>query len=239
MPYLYTAAHDACSGGLPIMRPLVLDFPDDPRAYNLTDEYLFGRDILVAPVLEEGATERIVYLPAGAWVDFWTDTVYEGPRFLTVEAPLDVLPLFVRQGAIIPTGPDTSESLLDPLTLEIYPGIAQSFTLYEDDGETTAYQTGGYVQTRFDVTPGAGAVTCLIGEPRGGFPGYQAERTLVLKFHQRYSVYEVRSDDLVVAPCVSAQLLERAACGWWWDEGKGILALKLPRTAEAVTVRVC
>src|SRR5262249_60187364 len=105
-------------------------------------------DMLVAPIVEEGATERVVYLPAGNWVDFWTDTAYTGPRSFTVPAPLDTLPLFIRQGSILPLGPEMQyswEHPLDPLTLELYHGGDRAFALYEGDGETTRDQTGGAV----------------------------------------------------------------------------------------------
>ena len=106
------------------MRPLVLDYPCDSHVHNLGDEYLFGPEILVAPILDEGTRERTVYLPAGVWFDFWSDARHSGDRFVRVQAELDSMPLFVRQGAIIPMGPDvqySSERLLDPLTLDDLP----------------------------------------------------------------------------------------------------------------------
>ncbi len=125
LPYLYTAVYEACTTGVPLMRALVLEFPHDPNVFNLTDEYLFGPDILVAPVLDEGARERNVYLPSGVWIDFWTEAIHTGPCSLTVPAPLEILPLFIRQGAILPLGPEVQyswERPLDPLTLEVYRG---------------------------------------------------------------------------------------------------------------------
>ena len=166
LPYIYSAAREACTSGIPIMRPLVLEYPKDPHVHNLTDEYLFGRDILVAPILDEGAAERTVYLPAGGWINFWTDESCFGPHFLKVHAELDTIPLFIRQGAIIPMGPDvqySSERPLDPLTLEIYRGCDRAFTLYEDDGETSAYQNGAFAETRFETTDTPEALICHKG----------------------------------------------------------------------------
>jgi len=223
------------------MRPLVLEFPDDPRVLNLSDEYFFGPDILIAPVLDEGATERDVYLPAGVWIDFWTDTGYTGPRSLTVPAPLERLPLFIRQGAILPLGPEMQyswERPLDPLTLEIYRGADRSCSLYEDDGETVGYQTGAYVLTPFQVTESAGVLTCIVGEALGGFPGHPSERTYLLNIHHQPRVREVTCNGASVPAIDGCQSFERAAGGWWWDEAKGILTIKLPRIAKPLTVQV-
>src|SRR5262249_45581861 len=136
LPYIYNAVHVACLTGVPIMRPLVLEYPEDSQVLNMADEYLFGPDILVAPVLEQGVIERSVYLPRGNWIDYWTEKIYEGPRFITSQTQLDTIPLFVRQGAIIPLGPSmeySSQRPLNPLTLEIYRGADRVLTLYEDD----------------------------------------------------------------------------------------------------------
>jgi len=241
LPYIYTAAHEASTTGIPFMRPLVLEFPADPHVFNLDDEYLFGREILVAPVSEEGATERVVYLPNGVWVDFWTDTVYTGPRSFTVPAPLDTLPLFIRQGAILPLGPEvqySGERPLDPLTLEIYRGTDGSFTLYEDDGKTNHYQTGVYTLTPFRVTENAGVLAFTAGEAQGSFPGHQCERAYLLNIHQQPAVREVTCDGMPVPYQDAARSLELATSGWWWDETKGILAIKLQRTAKALRVEV-
>ena len=105
LPYTYTLAWQARTLGLPLMRPLVLNYPDDPRVWQLGHQFLWGDDLLVAPVTREGATAWPVYLPAGGWYDFWTGARHEGPGGITVDAPLDRLPLLVRAGAIVPMGP--------------------------------------------------------------------------------------------------------------------------------------
>ena len=241
LPYIYTAVYEACTTGVPLMRPLVLEFPHDPRVLNLSDEYLFGPDILVAPVLDEGATERDVYLPTGVWIDFWTDTVHTGPCSLTVPAPLDTLPLFIRQGAILPLGPEMQyswERPLDPLTLEIYRGADRSFSLYEDDGETTGYQTGACVLTPFQITESAGVLTCIAGEAQGSFAGHPSERAYLLNIHHQPEVREVTCNDVSVPALDSRQSFELASGGWWWDDAKEILAMKLPRTVKALMIQV-
>lgn len=134
LPYLYSQAVEAVQRSLPVLRALVLEFQDDPTVFTIDDQYLLGDSFLVAPIMEE-TNQRRVYLPAGNWVDYWTKERVTGARWLDVEAPLEVLPMWVRAGAIVPMGPVrqyVDEKPLDPLTLELYaPGQAGAFTLYE------------------------------------------------------------------------------------------------------------
>jgi alpha-D-xyloside xylohydrolase len=132
------------------MRALFMDFPNDPKVADLRDEYLFGPAILVAPVHEQGATTREVYLPAGVdWYNFWTGERSRGGQTLTVDAPIDRLPLFVRAGSIIPLGvPVRSTADPQPIAkVRVYPGADGDFALYDDDGRTYAYESGGFTET--------------------------------------------------------------------------------------------
>ncbi|KRW92167.1 alpha-glucosidase [Alicyclobacillus tengchongensis] len=146
LPYQYTLFREASETGVPIMRPLVLEYPDDPATYNLDDQFLVGCDILVAPVCRPDLRCRAVYLPAGTWVNYWTGEHLDGGRHVLVDAPLATLPLFVRAGSIIPV--DLGESNRPgQLALEIYEGKAGEVgvgRLYEDDGLTFAYREGRY-----------------------------------------------------------------------------------------------
>jgi alpha-glucosidase (family GH31 glycosyl hydrolase) len=164
-PYTYTLAWQAHQAGLPLMRPLVLNYPDDPRVWEVASEYLWGDDILVAPVTRGGATHWPVYLPAGVWHDFWTNEIFHGPVDINVPAPLDRLPLFVRAGAILPLGPVAQHwdgHAPAEMTLLVYPGGRSSFTLYEDDGETNAYRDGHYALTEFGCETSAEEVVLSI-----------------------------------------------------------------------------
>jgi alpha-glucosidase len=240
LPYTYTALHQACTSGIPIMRPLVLDFPQDPAVLNISDEYLFGPEVLVAPIMDEGATHRKVYLPAGEWIDFWNDTAYSGPKWIEVAAPLDTLPLFVRQGAIIPLGPAmqySSERGLEPLTIEIYRGAERSFTLYEDDGETSAYQSGECAETDIEVIEGAGIFTCRVGQSRGAFSPARSDRTVILNIHCQPRVRTVNCNDIQLDALSNTDSLERVQAGWCWDEGRRLLTIK-SRKAQALTVDI-
>jgi alpha-glucosidase (family GH31 glycosyl hydrolase) len=160
---------------------------------------------------------------------------------MSISAPLDTLPLFVRQGAIIPLGPEmqySSERPLDPLTLDIYRGADRSFTLYEDDGDTTAYQNGACVRTRFQVTESQGTLVCRIGEAEGNFTGYQSAQTIVLKIHRQPEAHEVRCDGAVIPAYAGGQRLDQAESGWWLDQARSVLTIKLHQTVRPLTVRV-
>ncbi len=148
LPYLYSAVHDCTITGMPIMRALWLHYPDDAVAVARDDEYLWGRDLLVAPVVEKGAMSRQVYLPHGAWYDFWTGARIEGGREITREIDLSTMPLYVRAGSILPLGPvkqHTGEKVDGPLSISIYPGADASFLLYEDDGKSFNYRKGEWM----------------------------------------------------------------------------------------------
>jgi len=147
MPYLYSATWETHTTGIPLIRSLGLSFPDDPAAWATADAYLFGPSLLVAPVFEQGATERKVYLPAGGWYDYWTGKRIEGGTTVSVPASLETMPLFVRAGSILPTGPVkqyAAEPLTEPTRLTIYPSADGRFQLYDDDGLSFAYEKGAF-----------------------------------------------------------------------------------------------
>jgi alpha-glucosidase len=177
LPFLYTVLEEAHRTGVPMFRPVLLNYPTDPDAVALDDELMVGDDLLVAPVLRPGAESRLVYLPEGVWIDYWTGARHAGRTTLRVAAPLDTVPLFVRAGAVIPTGPEMSwigEKAVDPLTFEIYPddhGQARG-TLYEDDGTSSAYLTGTLRRTEIRVEPKGGVLRATLSTSDNHFdPG--------------------------------------------------------------------
>ncbi len=145
MPYIYSLGYKTYQTGAPFMRALFMDFPDDPQAADIRDEYMFGPAFLVAPVTEQGATSRQVYLPAGTdWYNYWTNEHVHGGQTIRVDAPIECLPLFVRAGSILPLGA-AIESTSQAQKIErvrVYPGSDADFTLYDDDGKTYAYEKG-------------------------------------------------------------------------------------------------
>ena len=145
LPYNYTLAREACDTALPMMRALWLHYPADAQAVKLGNEYLWGRDLLVAPVVEKGARSRCVYLPEGAWHDWWTGKKVEGKRWIERPVDLATLPLYARGGAIVPLDPVrqyTSQPVTEPTTLRVYSGTNGAFTLYDDDGHSLGYRDG-------------------------------------------------------------------------------------------------
>jgi len=148
LPYLYSAVRECSTTGMPVMRALWLHYPDDARAAACGDQYLFGKNLLVAPVVEKGATTRQVYLPRGSWYDFWTGEPIQGGREISRDVSLDIMPLYVRAGSILPLGPIkqyTTERVDQPLSVSIYPGTDGSFLLYEDDGTSFNYRKGEWM----------------------------------------------------------------------------------------------
>ena len=149
MPYLYTAVRDGAEDGMPVMRALWLHYPDDPTAVARGDVYLWGRDLLVAPVVEQGATSRRLYLPRGTWYDWWTEERVAGGREIERAVDLATMPLYARAGAVIPLGPVKqymSEKPDGEITLVVFPGADSTSTWYEDDGESFDYRTGEWMR---------------------------------------------------------------------------------------------
>jgi alpha-glucosidase len=152
LPYLYSHAWDQYKTGMPLMRALVLDHQEDANVYNITDQYMLGDELMICPVTTKGAQTRVVYLPKGDWYDFHTGRKLGGGQWLNIVTPLDVLPMFVKAGSIIPRQPVmkyTDEKPVDLLMLDIFPGEAGHFVLYEDDGKTLDYTNGNYAETIF------------------------------------------------------------------------------------------
>lgn len=152
IPYYYSLAHETYETGAPIMRPLLMEFPNDPLVSNMTSQWLMGSGLLAAPLLNSGSSRK-VYLPACRWYDFEKNTYIDGPVNLTVYKAIDQIPVFVREGSLLPLGPvvpHTGFDTLAPLELHIYPGKNATFNFAEDDGETYNYTTNEVRRTLFN-----------------------------------------------------------------------------------------
>ena len=184
MPYIYTAAADTYHRDGSIMRGLVMDFPHDAQARTVNDEYLFGHDLLIAPVTQYGARERPVYLPRGAaWYDFHTGARYQGGATVVLAAPLERIPVLVKAGAIVPLGPVTQyvdEHPDAPLTLNVYTGADGQASLYEDDGVSKGYLRGEFsrIALRYDDKTGRLSIGARVGQ----YPGMVATREFRVRF---------------------------------------------------------
>jgi len=146
LPYTYSLAYRSYQTGAPYMRALFMDFPADPKAADIPDEYMYGPAFLVAPVTDQGATHRTVYLPAGCdWYNYWTNERLHGGQTIVADSPVETLPLFVKAGSIVPLGSevDSTQQMQTISSLRVYPGANASFSLYDDDGKTYAYEKGG------------------------------------------------------------------------------------------------
>jgi alpha-glucosidase (family GH31 glycosyl hydrolase) len=151
LPYTYTIARECCDTGLPMMRALWLHHPDDEQAVKRGDQFLWGRDVLVSPVVDKGATVRRLYVPRGTWFDFWTEEKVRGGREIERAVDLETMPLHVREGAMLPLGPPreyVDQAAPTTLSITIYPGADGAFELYEDDGRTFGYMSGEWLRLR-------------------------------------------------------------------------------------------
>lgn len=181
LPAIYTAFWQCAQSGRPIMRPVFFDWPADERAATIQDEFLFGDHLLIAPVLKLFGMERNVYVPAGEWYDWWDDRLIVGPAEFMANAPLDVLPMYVRAGAVIPMADVVQyvgEKPAEKITLHVFAGNAMSH-LYEDAGEGWEHVQGHYRHTIF-TTSWDGETLTLSRAVEGPFdPGYVTFRVVV------------------------------------------------------------
>ncbi|MFE9370694.1 NPCBM/NEW2 domain-containing protein [Streptomyces sp. NPDC006711] len=252
LPYMYSYAHDATKTGVGPVRPLALEYPDDPKA--ATDaakyEFLSGEDFLVAPVYQDTAVRDGIYLPKGTWIDYWSGRTYQGPATLDgYSAPLDTLPLFVKAGAAVPMWPGIrsyqDRTATSPLAWDIYPQGRSSFQLYEDDGVTRANRAGAFTTQRVDVTApqrGAGDVRVQVGAAKGRFAGQQTARPYQFTVHTASAPAKVEIQGRALARLGSKAAYDRAGTGWFYDASDrgGVVLVKTAtlRTDKAFDVEL-
>ena len=172
LPYLYSSVAQGHATGLPLIRALSLAWPSDAKAVMTEDEYMWGDHFLVAPVYENAATARSVYLPSAVWWDYWSNTLTEGGQSIQRAVDLETIPLYVCAGAIIPIGPVkqyTSEPAGEPITLRVYPGADGRFTWYDDDGASYRHENGEFMRVEC-VWRDADRTLTLTPDPAGRMP---------------------------------------------------------------------
>ena len=240
LPYLYNTFYQASQTGLPVMRALLLDYPNDPKAIQQNGEFLFGNDLLVAPVMEPYQIKQRVYLPQGEWFDYWTGRAYSGSREVTVYAPLKRIPIFVRGGAIIPTRQlvqYTDEAPINPLAFEVYPDGRSSSDYYEDDGSSFNYRKGAYLRERLTANDQAHALTLSVSARQGSYA--PPPRSMEFEVHhQRTRPQDVKMDGNPLAQVKTESALKDSAQGWYYDEEANILWVKFPDQGAARTVQI-
>jgi alpha-D-xyloside xylohydrolase len=180
MPYVYSLAGQSYFNDYTIMRGLIMDFQADDKVYSIGDQYMFGPSLLINPVYVDKARTRDVYLPATAgWYDLYTGEYFTGGQTIHATAPLDKMPVYVKEGSIVPAGPEiqyTTEKSADPLTLYVYTGKDASFTLYEDENVNYNYEQGKYSTIPF--TYNEATKTLTIGERQGAYSGMLETRSI-------------------------------------------------------------
>jgi alpha-glucosidase len=247
MPYLYTAMAEASRTAMPALAPAFFHFPLDLSTYDQDYDFMLGPSLLVAPVLQEDATARTVYLPAGSdWFEASTDTRHAGGLDVTVNAPLGRIPVFVRAGAVIPKGPvlqHVDEAPVLDLNIHLYPGPTTTYTLYEDDGKSLQFRQNVFLRTEFareDTTDGFAVTVSRRNDtaaPWGTPWTPPAGRHWWFEFHAvNGTPANVTVDG---APLAQA---ESEAALWGLDRGWAVagarVIVRVPETASSSTIRI-
>jgi hypothetical protein len=237
IPYTYTLAAQAHRVGLPIAQPLYLDYPGQAAAYAQPEEYLYGSNMLVAPVTSPGnVADATVWFPPGRWVDYFTGATFVGPMTTTISVPLSRMPVFVRAGGIIPE--QSSPSPSKQLVLDVFSGSSGTFDLYSDSGTGLGYTKGQYAETPITVgSIGDGsAVTnsdVTIGSARGHYPGEPPTRSYQLKVVDLTRPSQVTLDGHPIDQTSSPD-----APGWYYSAGQATVAINTPSLPTTRTFRV-
>ncbi len=220
LPYIYTYCRVAYDDALPVVRPLYLEHRSLEKAYSYPHEYMFGRELLVAPVTDSTG-EKETYLPPGEWTDYFSGKKYRGDQVVRERYPLDRLPVFVKSGSIIPLQPDvahTDQKPLDTLIVEVYGPERAEFRLYEDDGISLDYQSGKNAWTPLKFAPSSrGRYQLTIGPTKGEFNGQPTVRAYELRFHGLKQPRSVSAEGRRLSPG------QTGPQGWWWDKEKSVV----------------
>jgi alpha-glucosidase (family GH31 glycosyl hydrolase) len=245
-PYMYTLCNEAYEMGVPPVRAMVLEYPDDPVTFGTKTQYQFmsGPNMLVAPVYKSSIIRDSIYFPEGKWIDYWDGTVYEGSNFLNgYIAQLETCPVFIKAGAIIPMYPEMlydNELPKDPVTFDIYPHGSSSFEMYEDDGLSRDHRNGAYAKTIIGCMGpdfgNSGTVSIFIGESVGTYEGKPESRAYHFEVHVHGPPETVKIDNIEMAEYLTMEEWDEADEGWFYDpyEKLGIAYVKtLPKALSS------
>lgn len=215
IPYNYSNAWRMYNSSRPLMTPLLYDWFGDELTYDISDQFMFGESMMVCPVVDKGALSRPVYFPGGRWVDLWTGERIEGRQYKSFLTPIERMPIFIREGAIIPKQPVmqwVGEKPADEITFAVFPSGASRFELYEDDGISEDYKAGAYAVTRIESTLRDGVWQLAVSKPEGAFRPERHRYNVELWWDARPVSVRVDGQEL---PEVSA---DSAGEGWYFDE---------------------
>jgi alpha-glucosidase len=237
LPYLYCAMHEASRSGIPPLRPLVFDYPEDGNYTFNSTEFMFGDGLLIAPVLWPGVRNRSITLPKGEWYDYWTGKRYRGGTRIEVEAPMDKIPMFAKAGAVIPTQQVlqfSDQSPIDPLTYTVFMADSAQSEYYEDDGRSFDYEKGVFAKRTIRLTHINGKPQLTIGEVSGSYR--YPDRSVVVQL--------VGVDDQPSMVRISGEALPRVVAldsgvkGWRYDAVAKCVWMKMPDVRSEMIVTV-
>jgi alpha-glucosidase len=233
LPHIYSTMRESAETGIPAMRPMMLEFPGEAATYGMDDQFMFGSDILVAPVLRAGVTARGVYLPGGDWYDYWTGERHFGGRGIGVPVTLGSIPIFVRAGAFVfgqPVVQHTGEMPGQPLIVTLFPSGASERWLYEDAGNGFEYRRGASSRRRFSSQADQSGVTVTIGAPEGSYRA--PSRSMII------SVHTSEPSSVRVAGAALSRVENLDATERGWTVKNGAVMVKFPDRFAATEIRL-
>ena len=238
LPYLYNAMRVASATGIPPLRPLIFDYPDDRTYTSDGTEFMFGDGLLVAPVLSPGVRTRSVTLPRGEWYDYWTGKRYQGGAHVEVEAPIQRIPMFAKAGAVIPTQQIvqySDQAPINPLTITLFMADSASYEYYEDDGLSFEYQKGVVAKRPVTLSRREGKVQVVLGDVEGSYR--YPDRSLVVQIvgvDAKPADVDVSGESV---PMMAGVALAGKPSGWTYGVASHSLWVKMPdlRSKQTIT----
>jgi alpha-glucosidase (family GH31 glycosyl hydrolase) len=231
LPYEYTTARETFDTGIPMDRALPLAFPSDTNGFVNGTQFMFGSNIMVAPVSTQGASLRSVYLPAGNWIDLWGGQVLNGPVTTNWPAPIGQIPAFYRDNSITPLGPYVQSSQFDDGSqrgIRVYCSTNANYTLYDDDGASNGYRSNQFATTSISATAVSNSVAINIGGAVGSYTGQPTQRAWQVEVYCTNAVSDVIADGVSLASFTSAESLISAPSGYYVDGAEHLVRIVIP-----------
>jgi alpha-glucosidase (family GH31 glycosyl hydrolase) len=228
LPYEYTTARETFDTGVPMDRALPLAFPNDTNVLVNGSQFMFGSNIMVAPVSTQGASSRSVYLPAGTWIDLWGGQILTGPVTTNWAAPIAQIPAFYRDNSITPLGPYVESSQFDDGSqrgVRVYCSTNASYTLYDDDGASNGYLSNQFATTFITATAVSTNVTVNIAGATGSYTGQPTQRSWQVELYCTNAVSSVIADGASLSSYGSAESLVAAGAGYYVDGAEHLLRI--------------
>lgn len=247
-PYIYTYARKAYDTGLPIMRALVLEFPNDEKTFSINDQFMFGKEFLIAPVIEKGISMRNIYLPKGKWVDYNNPkTTYNGEQTIEYPVTLDVIPMFVKKGGIIPKMPIMpyiGAEKNKPISLEVFPSKNKtSFELYEDDGTSNDYKRDVFRKTKIECQETASKIDIIVHKPEINGLKTIEDRNYFSEIHMDDKPSKVYINGKKIKSLSYVKLREASntefeKTGFCFDKKTNVLLVRTPDTKKEISIDI-